>query len=371
VVPNAPNNQENTEYPKTVIVLGAGASKADGAPLQGELFQEYFASTALRERVDPNMQEGLRKFFKELWGIDVIAADSSYQRFPTFEETLGLLEIAYTRCEFFRGFSSTDVHNTQGQELRSYLVELIGLILDEKLRESMSHHRTLIASLERLDQLGSTVFLSLNYDILIDNSIGRMVSNTIPEYGVEFTPKPHQNEEPFGRSSLLLKLHGSLNWLFCPTCNALSLFPHHKAVSELPGAPHRFRCSNCRGLRVPIIVPPTFFKIMSNFYLQQIWKRAEEELKEARRIIFCGYSFPDADIHFKYLLKRAEVNRNSEPPSVFVVNRPNESSKENYQNAEEKVRYERFFCRKDLVHFTELSFQEFAADPCKVEDVGV
>ena len=26
------------------IFLGAGASKADGAPLQGELFKEYFSS---------------------------------------------------------------------------------------------------------------------------------------------------------------------------------------------------------------------------------------------------------------------------------------------------------------------------------------
>jgi hypothetical protein len=28
----------------TAIFLGAGASKAEGAPLQGELFREYFSS---------------------------------------------------------------------------------------------------------------------------------------------------------------------------------------------------------------------------------------------------------------------------------------------------------------------------------------
>ena len=39
-----------------------------------------------------------------------------------------------------------------------------------------------------------------------------------------------------------------------------------------------------------------------------------------KNIFFCGYSLPDADIQIKYLLKRAQINRDSDL-HVFVANR--------------------------------------------------
>ena len=105
---------------------------------------------------------------------------------------------------------------------------------------------------------------------------------------------------------------------------------------------------------------------MSNFYLQQIWKRAEDELKQASRIVFCGYSFPDADMHIKYLLKRAEVNRTGEAPEVFIVNE--HKGKKKQQREMEMDRYMRFFRQKDKVHWTKLSFEKFAANPTLIED---
>jgi NAD-dependent SIR2 family protein deacetylase len=214
------------------------------------------------------------------------------------------------------------------------------------------------------------IFISLNYDLLIDNAIEELSIQTgqhaLPDYGVKFTPEPHRDNILFPRTNLLLKLHGSLNWLYCPTCNNLSLFPGHKIAAELPGGPWRFHCQECREIRVPIIIPPTFFKVMSNFYLQQIWKRAEEELKKANRIVFCGYSFPDADMHIKYLLKRAEVNRVGEAPEVFIVNEHKGKKKQGREM--EMDRYMRFFRQKDKVHWTKLSFKQFAANPTLIED---
>lgn len=117
---------------------------------------------------------------------------------------------------------------------------------------------------------------------------------------------------------------------------------------------------------MPVTIPLTFFKVMSNSYLQQIWKRAEDELRQAGRIVFCGYSFRDADIHIKYLLKRAEVNRTGVPPEVFIVNE--HEGKPDQQRDVEQDRYMRFFRQKDRVHWTRLSFQEFAEDPQLIED---
>ena len=231
-------------------------------------------------------------------------------------------------------------------------------------------HIRLVQQLREVRQLCSTVFVSLNYDIIIDNVIGQasiqVGEHRIPDYAVTFTPPPHRGGTPFPRASLLLKLHGSLNWLFCPRCNSLSLFPHHKVAADLPGGPWRFRCQACHGLQVSIIIPPTFYKVMSNFYLQQIWKRAEGELMKADRIVFCGYSFPDADMHVKYLLKRAEVNRAGGPPGVFIINEPQD--KKPTDREAEQARYMRFFRDKGRVHWTRLSFEQFAANPQAIED---
>jgi len=357
---------------RTVIFLGAGASAADGAPVQSELFREYFRSRSIQGRVEQKMKDALQRYFDRVWGIDV-DGELADTKFPTFEEALGILDIAAGRNESFRGMGD-DPHATGAQKLRNHLIALIGMILDEKLpgrAARSSHHRTLLDALDRAGRLGQAAFLSLNYDTLIDGAIElNSEPPALPEYGVAFTPEPHSNGQPFPRLGLLLKLHGSLNWAQCPACGGLQLSSHHRVLNELYQAPWHSRCSVCCELRVSIIIPPTFHKVMSNFYLQQIWKRAEEELRQAGRIVFCGYSFPDADMHIKYLLKRAEVNRpgGQGPPEVFIVNRPDDRPVKKHRENDERKRYERFFKDKDRVHWTRLSFRQFAADPSLVED---
>ena len=102
---------------------------------------------------------------------------------------------------------------------------------------------------------------------------------------------------------------------------------------------------------------------MSNFYLQEIWRKAENALKQAKRIFFCGYSFPDADIHIKYLLKRVEINRGS-TPEIFIIN--NHKGKSDDQRENEELRYKRFFKNSQKVHHTNQSFENFCEQGIEV-----
>jgi hypothetical protein len=79
------------------------------------------------------------------------------------------------------------------------------------------------------------------------------------------------------------------------------------------------------------------------------------------RIIFCGYSFPDADIHIKYLLKRAQTNRNTSLEFTVINHHPGKQASEIEL---EKCRYKRFL--GSAVDFTTKSFEEFVADPLAV-----
>jgi hypothetical protein len=51
---------------------------------------------------------------------------------------------------------------------------------------------------------------------------------------------------------------------------------------------------------------------LNNVFLSTIWNRTDIAVQKVKHIVFCGYSFPDADIHIKYLLKRAQTNRDSD-----------------------------------------------------------
>jgi SIR2-like domain len=350
-----------------VFILGAGASAADGAPLQAGLFRKY-AEIIQRNRhnyIHAASEGDLRTFFDSVWGANIDSHQLDDEQFPTFEEALGLLELANVRGEFFKGFGGLHTEAAFGQEIRAHLINLIAIVLDDALQGAAHTHLDFITNLKGGNLLDRTTFLSFNYDLLIDNAL-REVTTAEPDYAATFRDYGGKNPTP-GSSISLLKVHGSLNWLYCPTCGSIDLFPGEKIVSEIARNPIRMPCGTCQEPRVPIVIPPTFFKVMSNFYLQQIWKQAEAALREAHHLIFCGYSFPDADLHFKYLLKRAEINRPAHQPlEVFVVS--NHPTKRAHTTEEERTRYMRFFRNKGLVRWTKLSFADLAAAPDSYAD---
>jgi len=375
-------SEQEANPPRTVIILGAGASKADGAPLQGELFAKYFhyyRSQPFRRQFHQWDRE-LATFFDGFFGIDVDDDDHPSPHFPTFEEVLGVLEIANSQDESFRDWGTSHIVDAQEkpsvQHIREVLVFLIAETLDQCLRSGSPCHERLLQNLRSIGWLPSTTFISLNYDILIDNALLNLHPAFDLDYHVDFTnvqmghdmPESEWHKPRQDHSALLLKLHGSLNWLYCPTCRTLDLTPKEKGVCKLKWHTEECLCTKCRTLAVPIIIPPTYFKVLSNLYLRQIWDRADRELTKADRVVFCGYSFPDADMHLKYLLKRAEVNRpETEPgPEVFVVN--DHRRKRKAQRLAEKERYVRFFRDRERIHFVRLSFQRFAERPDLIED---
>src|ERR1700678_1681542 len=91
---------------RKVFILGAGASAADGAPVQGELFGQYheIINREKNRRLPALTRPELKDFFENFWGLDIHNPALQKHDFPTFEEALGLLEFANTRGDFFKGF---------------------------------------------------------------------------------------------------------------------------------------------------------------------------------------------------------------------------------------------------------------------------
>ncbi|GAH62764.1 unnamed protein product, partial [marine sediment metagenome] len=110
-----------------------------------------------------------------------------------------------------------------------------------------------------------------------------------------------------GKGPLLCKLHGSLNWF--------SAGPEDISVeSGLSGVGKDRRSYVGRtGLpliaktdyfldKVPLIIPPTLFKLQVDYRFQKIWDAAGKAIKEADELVFIGFSFPQSDIYIRYFL---------------------------------------------------------------------
>lgn len=337
-----------------VIFLGAGASAPEGAPLQGELFREYFRY----QRDNPiksrrSMDRRLSEFFDVFFGIDVANDDLDVVDFPTFEEAIGMIDLAIQKMEGFKCYRSDPIGGIIHMAVD--LVFLIAVILDQKLGAECRYHVELVRGLENRGQLENTCFVDLNYDILMDNALLKLAPSVGIDYGVAFA-----NAEALPdceKRVPLCKLHGSLNWLYCPTCVALSLTPGTGGAGKLIFAAER--CATCGTVIFPILIPPSFFKAMNEPYIKPVWGSAEAALLQARRLFFCGYSFPDADIHLKYMLKRAEVN-GTVTPEIAVIN--NFEGKPQEQKDTEFSRYARFFRDSGRLDFREQTFEQFCAE---------
>ncbi len=352
---------------KTAIFLGAGASAAEGAPIQSNLFRDYFNLVNRRSgQYFPEHERELATFFQLMFDIDVDHDNLDNVVFPTFEEALGVLDLADIKNESFKDFPNINFAANSGRIkfLRVYLVFLMADIIHESLKSSKDIHRQLINKLNSLNQIDDTIFLTTNYDILCDNALLDLYSLDPPkkvDYGVDFV---NYKEGTFVRPDLdsikFFKLHGSLNWLYCPTCNNLRITPYEKGVYNIMTNPSESFCKNCENMYSPIIIPPTFYKDLSKIFLSMVWNRAESELLDVEHLIFCGYSFPDADIHIKYLIKRIQKNR-KQPYKLKITVINNHPGKKPDVNAEEKNRYIRFLGRQ--VDYTDYSFEDFANDP--------
>lgn len=348
---------------KDVIILGAGASASGGAPVQSQLLGEYAKQVLSRSdyfkgSTDKyeSRDKQLKDFFNNLWGIDISKKLVEKDIFPTFEECMGILDLAI--------FFEDKIANLEKEkliEIRESLVYLIAKALFYSLNSYFDLHTPLLKKFEKSGKLDSVGFISLNYDIIIDNAIMKEYGTNSVDYGFNPDYEITTQNQILDYSIPLYKLHGSLNWLHCPECKTINVSPFEKQASIVYVS--RKFCSVCNSKLETTIVPPTFYKDLTKDYLRTVYKKAEELLVSSKNIFVCGYSFPDADMHIKYLLKKAEL-MSSDSPNVYIINfsdrKRKEFSKNNLTRIEDEFdRIRRFFRSKENVHYTKLSFEDF------------
>jgi len=158
--------------------------------------------------------------------------------------------------------------------------------------------------------------ITFNYDLVCEHALARLCVQ--PNYHLKAESVSTPDEEPARKSIDVLKLHGSANWGICTKCRKqIAILP-----KKLTDDPWGFRTLTCPACKVsayqPLMIPPSWDKSEYIDVISAVWAKALEELRQATRICIIGYSMPDADAFFQYLLTLA-LSKNESLTKLIVV----------------------------------------------------
>ena len=329
--------------PRTALVYGAGATAACGGPLTDHILPDSYR--AFRDQADPELF-GREDFFGDLatflrdeFHVDPMDENEPNEAYPALQMLLSLVDTALDRKQ------PLGLHYGARElgKVRQAVEYAVFALLDYRLRKVLGARNLYREALDvvRASTGDDPAVITLNYDILVDNAMllrneERQIT-AIPDYGVDLDYSRSIEPETKG---LLLKIHGSLNWFYCPSCSRLSLgisrslASTYKVTGELFHAGqdldawyscHGKECESCHQVAdaetqayvEPLLITPTHLKDYRNPHIARLWYLTEKTLREAERVVFVGYSLPTDDLEVAYLLKRGLAGK--DPSSITVV----------------------------------------------------
>ncbi len=304
---------------KTAIILGAGFSKCAEIPLQSDI-PRLLLSNDFDSPIDRAITSALKKFL----------ASAFYWR---ENDILPSLEDIFTMIDLSAGSGHNLGRKLTPKKLRAIrrmLIYRVFTILDHRFQVSRDINALLMKFLPA-NQLITTHFVVLNWDIALERHLELMNNDIAVDYCVQASPWSLSSNT--GNCSVAIsKVHGSSNWVYCDNCRALFYDRYRKLAlsvragliksdfslfdetmgktnfSQTLGVPPNERdCEICRGTLGPHIATFSFKKSFRTHAFASSWIAAEQILTLAHHWIFIGYSLPDADYEFKHLLKTTQL----------------------------------------------------------------
>jgi hypothetical protein len=337
---------------KTVLVLGAGASLADGLHFHAHRMRDtlppldtsFFETVAARKIA---LGPALRRYLQTVLNLDLATSTLREQR---MEQVFA--DVFY---DFNEAQTSSMMLNAYVQLIDLYMRVLIETTnwLCEDGRRGAPIGKLLAAAARHADDL---TVITFNHDLVIENEIhrraalnsrwcidqcyGSMSADLKPLAPRYSQPLFHQHAEGLcdhRRPITLLKLHGSLNWVVrtnssTPPASVLSgsrepdlyLLPMRRS----PGRAVYVRQGRGRSQwnLWPIVVPPVYAKTgLRGGAIAKAWADARTALEQADRVVIFGYSLPGIDMEAEKLFERG-IAQNRNLRFVDVVNPAHESA---------------------------------------------
>ncbi len=312
---------------KTVYFLGAGASHA--SDFQLPTMKDFFREDDFKSGGYNNLGRFIEEAFS---GVPFSQIN--------LEEVITALELAVDTFGSFGQHPEVYIYKAR-REVDRYINQRLTIPAD---RACEQHKKIIDANLAGKESTSSII--SLNYDLIVDRTLYELSPrNNITHLDHEClldrmynllgeTQLIHGKRASLyhthKRLGFYLKLHGSIDWIYCPntTCmNHQLFFPNWLGSNTVHDEPGNL-CSICGSPLVNVIVPPTMYKTFEKFpKLGLLWSLAYRELNQADRIVVFGVSFARSDYYLRWLFKKAVIEREVKP-TIFDIDTSDCASKE-------------------------------------------
>ncbi len=351
-----------------VFILGAGTSYSDGIPLQFEILP-IILSSRYSTIATSKMGKLVIEFIK-----DNFAYSSKEKLFPTLEEIFGYLDFFINQnLNLNTKYKKDDI-----SEVKESLIKLIHYVISRYSREILNNSKKpKVKNYRKFWELikeynRNISIITLNYDTLLEESFDFLY----PDYGLidycihlinydhpprmdafDWWDNPREfitvwnNNNPIPIK--IMKIHGSLNWKYCSKCHRILLTPWDTDIDLNTGKLIRhdyeidksyiYRCPIDNTIFETLILQPSHLKNFKNPIIKEIFNESVLEFKNSKRLIFIGYSFPDADIYIRAMLNKASIY----DKEIFIID-TNKSKDFNYK----------FRSLGKNVHFIESTFED-------------
>jgi NAD-dependent SIR2 family protein deacetylase len=291
---------------ENVFILGAGASAESGGPLMNtflDVAEDLWCEGKFGEH-----SERIKSVFDARISLRIVFEKSSL-KLNNIEDLFGAIEMARI-IDKLGEYSSEQI-----RDVRNALVTLIVKTLEKAMKfHDVEYDKTILpprpyrdfARLLKAKGIGTSSIITFNYDIALDFAL---------EW--DLGPINYCLDDENSSNVKVLKLHGSINWGRCLTCNNIvpykisnfekdyglgpegmipATFPLSEKLKDLSKYHNHKEFEN-----IPVIVPPTWNKTEYQGAIARVWKEAAKELSLARNIYVFGYSLPETDLFFRYL----------------------------------------------------------------------
>ena len=329
----------NPNEARVCFLLGAGASKPDpsGIPTVKELL--------------PDLLDRARRLDRE--EVTKLAEFCDRTRIDNIEDLLTAVQISefcgrnqaiFRLVEFLLfGEDSTEDPEDRLQHafadisspsfvgvspvafLQDTLQILFGLLSNRMLPAQSNQGHKAIA--EYIKNHSEASIITTNYDCCIDRAM--IQAGVSYSYGLEFANEIQKNTTASGNSStMLVKLHGSLNWFYCDVCQTVHLVEIERMVKDYVDDKTMYPvigiCKDCGGQRRGLLVPPLAMKFDMAPPLNPLIEQADNCFSRGDVIVVVGFSFADADLYISRMISKAiQENDNSKvvlfDPDVSVL----------------------------------------------------
>lgn len=308
---------------KVVFILGAGASAHAGVPVMKNFYYEGVGLKPNLSNYDVDHFERIidaRNLLRQIY-----AGFTLEPRLSNIETIYGLIEMG-NLIKIFLNYNQRKIKELRNS-INKFIVRTVELKTNFYFNQAQGFLSTdlysyLVNKIIEIQKAENRLFpfkscvITFNYDIAFDFALEKA---SIGDNGINYCLSRKDNKERYK----LIKLHGSINWGICSKnhINPISIenflnkhlqkiykkhgFPPDGPVNiEISPAITELKCSECGKtlLDNPIIIPPTWNKSVYHRYISYVWHQAAREISEAEYLIIIGYSLPETDLFFKYLL---------------------------------------------------------------------